>query len=105
MANGLAEWTPNPPLLADRLATTTARIADLQQARDKTAALLADAEKPRHRAERRRAPPRSRQPARKKWRATSRRKRRRWQKPPATRTAALKKTGADLAQMQAATKR
>ena len=41
----VAEWTPNPPLLADRLAATAARIVDLQQARDKTAALLADAEK------------------------------------------------------------
>ena len=41
----VAEWTPNPPLLADRLAVAQARIADLLQARGKTAALLAEAEK------------------------------------------------------------
>ncbi|HWB59145.1 MAG TPA: c-type cytochrome domain-containing protein, partial [Chthoniobacteraceae bacterium] len=41
----LAEWNPNPPPIADRLTATEAKIAALQQAHDKTAALLADAEK------------------------------------------------------------
>ena len=41
----IAEWTPNPPPLADRLAATEARIAELKAAREKSAALLADAEK------------------------------------------------------------
>jgi hypothetical protein len=41
----LAELTPNPPLLAERLASATSRIADLQQAKTKAAASLADAEK------------------------------------------------------------